>query len=150
MLNSSYFLCALFKAWPETSCTVARSLCGPQLLLTRHFRQCLSACSLVNLPIKTLLLPSLVPLLLCISHFTSLLRCGARAVGSPICHQPPSLPDPPAGHMATSLAPVGDAVPLLSVQVRGPGLTTFRARNFLSKRADVFHIVISFHGEGRT
>ena len=169
MFNSSYFLCTLFKVWLETSCTVARSLCGPQLLSTRHFRQCLSACSLVNLPLKTLLLPSLVPLLLRISHFTSLPWCGARAVGSPICHQPffpaqstsrthghqsctgERCSTVPATKRVNSVpAKTRTVVHLLGVQGRDPGLMTMRARNFLSKRAGVFHIVLSSHGGGRT
>jgi len=146
VLNSSYFLCTFFKAWLETSCGVARSLCGPQLLSTHHFRQCLSLCSLVNLHIKALLLPSLKPLLLHISPFTSFLWCAMRAVGSPICHQPLSLPDlPPVLHqwemLSTFWAFRGETHILL---------VTLRMRNYPLKRAEIFHIVISFHGGGRT
>lgn len=109
MLNSSHFLHTLFKAWLETSCTVARSLCGPQLLSTRHFRHCLSVCSLVDLP--------LTPLFLRISWVPPPMVWD-RGIGQP--HLPPA---PFPAWSAISHTPAGDDAHFLGVQGRDSDLT---------------------------
>lgn len=136
MLNSSNFLCTLFKAWQKYLARLQEACVV--LSFSQHI-------TLDSVPLHTPWLIFSSRRSFRIFPVFPLPWCGAGASGSPICHQPFALPDlPPVSHQWEMLSTFW--VFRGETQVF---LITLRARNFLSKRA-VFHIVISFHGRGRT